>query len=194
MKKNLKLSLGKNLQLFAEGGEGGDSGETTTTFTQEEMSKIQAELDKQKKEKDKYAKELAELRKLQKDKLSEEEKKAQEQKEKDEEFVKMQKELLSIKISKEFMVAGFDENATKKIVETFTNGDSIEFAKEISNQIKLLIENVRKEEKTKFQQSSIIPPSGNMKENGLDPIVEKYINSRSFNNTNKARDMILGKK
>ena len=189
MKKEMKFIPFK-LQLFAEG----DGEQVVENNNNDEaLSKLQQEVEKQKREKDKYAKELADLKKANKEKLSEEEKKQQLEKEKDEMLANAQKELLGIKMSKEFLVAGFDEKTTNELIESFNKGDSVEFAKTISQHIKLLVENARKEEKELFQQSAKVPPSGSgNRQQGLDPIVERYINKNA--NSNLAREKIFGKK
>lgn len=191
-----KTLMPLNIQLFAEGGEGGQGGEPSTpkTYTQEEVDKINAELDKIKKANDNLSKENAEHKRKAKEKLSEEEKIAQSQKEKDEALVAAQKELLQIKLSKEFLVAGFDEETVNTLVKSFTEEDGVQFAKTITNCIKKLVENVRKEEQTKFQQSSTVPPTGNGGiKSGLDPVVEKYINKKNTN-SNAAYEKLFGKK
>lgn len=181
-----------NIQMFAENGEGGEV-ETQKTYSQEDYDKLNAELEKFKKANDNLSKENADYKRKAKDKLSEEEKKVQEQKEKDKQLADAQRELLSIKMSKEFMVAGFDEKTTNEILESFNKGDSVEFSRTLSNCIKNLVENVRKEEKENFQRSAKIPQSGsgNLR-SGLDPQVERYINQRA--NGNSARDILFGKK
>ena len=139
MKREKLIPL--NIQLFAEGdGDGGS--ETSKTYSQEEMDKIIADLEKIKKANDNLSKENADYKRKTKEKMSEEEKKAKEQEEKDKLLADAQKELLSIKISKEFMIAGFDEKSTAEIVETFSTGDSIAFAKALSTHIQKLVENV----------------------------------------------------
>ena len=191
MKREKLIPL--NIQLFAD-GDGDGSSETSKTYSQEEMDKIIADLEKIKKANDNLSKENADYKRKTKEKMSEEEKKAKEQEEKDKLLADAQKELLSIKISKEFMVAGFDEKSTAEIVETFNTGDSIAFAKALSTHIQKLVENVRKEEKENFQRSSKIPPTGSGKQtSGLDPQVERYINNKK-SNSNSAREMLFGKK
>lgn len=190
MKKQL---IPLNIQMFAD-GEGGVGNDTPKTYSQEDYDKLNAELEKFKKANDNLSKENAEHKRKAKEKLSEEEKLAQAQKEKDEALANAQKELLSIKISKEFIVAGFDEKTTENLVKSFTEKDGVEFAKDLSLHIKTLIENVRKEEQLKFSQSSTIPPNGSgKKQSGLDPIVEKYINNKK-SNSSKAEEILFGKK
>lgn len=194
MKKRTLIPL--NIQLFGDDdGNGGTNDNPPKTYTQEEMDKLIAERDKYKKANDDLSKENADYKRKAKDKLSEEEKLAQEQKEKDTALANAQKELLSIKMSKEFMVAGFDEKSINEILESFNKGDSVEFAKFLSKQILTLVENVRKQEKENFQKSSVVPPtgSGNGARTGLDPVIEKYINSRN-SNSNSAREMLFGNK
>ena len=198
MKENKKL-FPLDLQLFANDGlnDGGTNGGTNEippkTYSEDEYNKLLTEIEKQKREKDKYSKELADLKKKEKDKLTEEEKLIEEQKARDEELEKTRKELLTIKMSKELMNIGFDEKTINTILESFSKGDGVEFAKTLSTHINILIENVRKEEKTKFQQNSTTPPTGNNggRINGLDPVVERYIQNKNTN-TNKAREMLFG--
>lgn len=193
MKKTKNL-FPLNLQLFADGGEGGNGGgEPPRTYSQEEYDKLMAEVNKYKTANDKLSSENAEHKRKAKEKLSEDEKKAQEQKEKEEQLLLAQQELLTIKMSKEFMTVGFDEKTINEIVESFNKGDSVVFAKTLSTHIGKLIENVRKEEQIKFQQSSTTPPNGSGKgTSGLDPIVERYINNKKSNNE-KSREALFGK-
>ena len=194
--KELKKLFPLNLQLFADDGgndNGGNGSETPKTYTQEEFDKLIAERDKYKKANDNLSKENADYKRKAKDKLSEEEKIAEEQKAKEEELANAKKELLSIKMSKEFMGVGFDEKTINNILESFNSGDGVEFARALSKHINNLIENVRKEEKTKFQQSSTTPPANGNTKSGLDPIVEKYIKQKNDTN-NKAREMLFGNK
>lgn len=190
MKKEKNL-MPLNIQLFAEQGDGGN--EPPKTYTQEEVDKINAELEKLKAANNNLSKENAEHKRKAKEKLSEEEQIAQAQKEKDEMLANAQKELLAIKMSKEFLVAGFDEETVNSIVKSFGQEDPVQFAKTITECIKKLVENVRKEEQVKFQQSSTVPPTGSGKiQQGLDPQVEKYIKSKNTNG-NSAYEKIFGK-
>ena len=163
------------------------------TYSQEEMDKIIAERDKLKQANDNLSKENADHKRKAKEKMSEDEKKTQEQQEKEKQLADAQKELLTIKMSKEFVLAGFDEKATNEILESFNKGDNVEFAKTLSSCIRILVENVRKEEKENFQKSAKVPPTGSGKQtSGLDPQVERYINKQT--NNNSAREMLFGKK
>lgn len=197
MKETKKL-MPLNIQLFADGGtnDGGQGGNTDTpkTYSQEDIDKLTNEIEKYKKSIDSLSKENADHKRKAKEKLSEEEKIAQAQKEKDDLLAQTQKELLGIKMSKEFLTAGFDENTTNDIIECFNKGDSVEFAKNISNHVKKLIENVRKEEQTKFQQSATVPPTGNGKTTqGVNPVVEKYISHKN-SKSNGAYEKLFGNK
>lgn len=192
--KDNKLLFPLNLQLFADdGGDNGGNGGQPKTYTQEEFDKLVAERDKFKKANDDLSKENANYKRQAKDKLSEEEKLAEERKEKDKILEETRKELLSIKMTKEFMNTGFDEKTISSIIESFNSGDSVKFAKDLSTHIKALIDNVRKEEQTKFQQSSTTPPANGGRSSGLDPMVERYISSKN-SNSNSAREMLFGKK
>ena len=195
MKKTKRL-MPLNIQLFAEGGEDGQGGEPDTpkTYTQEEVDRLNAEIEKIKKANDNLSKENAEHKRKAKEKLSEEEKIAQAQREKEEALAAAQTELLQIKLSKEFLVAGFDEETVNTLVKSFTQEDGVQFAKTITNCIKKLVENVRKEEQVKFQQSGTQPPTGSGgSKSGLDPRVEKYIQTKNTNN-NPAYEKLFGKK
>ena len=192
--KDNKLLFPLNLQLFADdGGDNGGNGGQPKTYTQEEFDKLVAERDKFKKANDDLSKENANNKRQAIDKLSEEEKLAEERKEKDKILEETRKELLSIKMTKEFMNTGFDEKTISSIIESFNSGDSVKFAKDLSTHIKALIDNVRKEEQTKFQQSSTTPPANGGRSSGLDPMVERYISSKN-SNSNSAREMLFGKK
>ena len=192
--KDNKLLFPLNLQLFADdGGDNGGNGGQPKTYTQEEFDKLVAERDKFKKANDDLSKENANYKRQAKDKLSEEEKLAEERKEKDKILEETRKELLTIKMTKEFMNTGFDEKTISSIIESFNSGDSVKFAKDLSTHIKALIDNVRKEEQTKFQQSSTTPPANGGQSSGLDPMVERYISSKN-SNSNSAREMLFGKK
>lgn len=190
MKKTKEL-LSLQIQLFADDGDG-DSG-TPKTYTQEDIDKLNAEMEKIKKANDNLSKENADYKRKAKEKLTEEERIAQAQKEQNELLANTQKELLGIKMSKEFIVAGFDEETVNKIVKSFSEEDGVQFAKTIASCIKTLVENVRKEEQTKFQQSSVVPPAGSGKiGNGLDPTVERYIKRNA--ESNSAYESLFGKK
>ena len=195
MKEKNLLPL--NIQMFAENEDvvdnGGGSEETPKTYSQEEYDKIIAERDKFKKSIDNLTKENADFKRKQKEKMSEEEKIAEDQKEKDRVLQETQKELLGLKLSKEFMIAGFSEETTSLLIESFTNNDSVEFVKTLSKEIKNLVENARKQEQESFKQNGALPPSGNQT-SGMNSMVEKIIKERNSSNSNKAREYYLGKK
>lgn len=195
MKKRNLLPL--NIQMFAENEDvvdnGGGSEDTPKTYSQEEYDKIIAERDKFKKSIDNLTKENADFKRKQKEKMSEEEKLAEAQKEKDRVLQETQKELLGLKLSKEFMVAGFSEETTSSLVESFNNNDSVEFVKTLSKEIKNLVENARKQEQESFKQNGTLPPNGKQT-SGMNSMVEKIIKERNLSNTNKAREYYLGEK
>lgn len=169
-----------DIQLFAENVENTqeNDNENQENYSKEEYQKIVDELSKFKKANDNLSKENADYKRKAKEKLSEEEKKAQLEKEKDEALSNAQKELLGIKMSKELLIGGFDEKTTNNLIESYSSGDGVQFAKDLSICIRTLIENVRKEEQTKYQQNGKQPINGT-NVNGLDPIVERYINNRN---------------
>lgn len=189
MERNL-LRL-KGIQFFADDeGTEKDEADKAKTYSQEEFDNLKSEMEKIKRANDKLSSENADYKRKAKEKLSEDEKKLQEQKEKDEELENTKKELLSIKLSKEFMVAGFDEEQTNELIESFNDNNPVEFAKTLSKKIKELVENVKKSMQEEFNKSSKIPDTSKKKsESGIDPIIEKYINKKTA--TNDARKQIL---
>lgn len=189
MERNL-LRL-KGIQFFADDeGTEKDEADKAKTYSQEEFDNLKSEMEKIKRANDKLSSENADYKRKAKEKLSEDEKKLQEQKEKDEELENTKKELLSIKLSKEFMVAGFDEEQTNELIESFNDNNPVEFAKTLSKKIKELVDNVKKSMQEEFNKSSKIPDTSKKKsESGIDPIIEKYINKKTA--TNDARKQIL---
>ena len=181
----------KGIQFFADDeGTEKDEADKAKTYSQEEFDNLKNEMEKMKRANDKLSSENADYKRKAKEKLSEDEKKLQEQKEKDEELENTKKELLSIKLSKEFMVAGFDEEQTNELIESFNDNNPVEFAKTLSKKIKELVENVKKSMQEEFNKSSKIPDTSKKKsESGIDPIIEKYINKKTA--TNDARKQIL---
>ena len=90
------------------------------------------------------------------------------------------------------MVAGFSEEQTNELIESFNDNNPVEFAKTLSKKIKELVENVKKSMQEEFNKSSKIPDTSKKKsESGIDPIIEKYINKKTA--TNDARKQILKK-
>ena len=186
-----------NIQLFAEpndGGNGGDGGDGAKTYTQEEMDKLIAERDNFKRANDNLSKENAEYKRKSKEQLSEEEKRAAAQKEKDELLASTQKELLAIKLSNEFLTAGFSEESSQKLVKAYSESEnSIDFFKALSTEVKALVENVRKEEKANFMQQAKLPNGGNGGQGGdVNPLIKNIIDKNKAS-SNRARDSILGK-
>ena len=181
----------KGIQFFADDeGTEKDEADKAKTYSQEEFDNLKSEMEKIKRANDKLSSENADYKRKAKEKLSEDEKKLQEQKEKDEELENTKKELLSIKLSKEFMVAGFSEEQTNELIESFNDNNPVEFAKTLSKKIKELVENVKKSMQEEFNKSSKIPDTSKKKsESGIDPIIEKYINKKTA--TNDARKQIL---
>ena len=179
----------KGIQFFADDETDGES-EKGKTYSQEEFDNLKNEMEKMKRANDKLSSENADYKRKAKEKLSEDEKKLQEQKEKDEELENTKKELLAIKLSKEFMVSGFSEEQTNELIESFNDNNPVEFAKTLSKKIKELVENVKKSMQEEFNKSSKIPDTSKKKsESGIDPIIEKYINKKTA--TNDARKQIL---
>ncbi len=130
------------------------------TYTQEEYEKIIQERDRFKNSINELSKENADYKRKAKEKLSEEEKIIQAQQEKDEALANAQKELLGIKLTKEFMGCGFDEQICEKLVASYNGNDIFAFTKELKLQINSLTENKLKEFKEMAQKNSTYPPNG----------------------------------
>ena len=167
-----------DLQLFADDNppSGGDEIEKL-------KAEYQAEIEKQKKEKDKYAKELAEIKKANKEKLTEEEQEKLKREEQDKIFAETKKELESLKLSKEFLTMGFDDKTVELIVKDYNEKDPIDFIKSLSTRVVTLVENVRKEEQKKFQQNAHLP--GGSQGNGgndIDPVIKGIIDKQKSGN------------
>lgn len=183
-----------NIQLFAENTDNndGDNENTPKTYSQEEFDKIISERDKLKNANDNLSKENAEYKRKSKEKMSQEEKDKLAQEEKDKILQETQKELLSMKLSKEFVTAGFDDETCNELIKSFNDDDNVSFVKLLSQKIKTLVDNARKEEQEKIKMNATLPPNGKT-QSGLNPIVERYLNNKKTN-TNSARDMYLNKK
>lgn len=195
MEKNIKRGLMPlNIQLFAENVNDDESGvieNTPKIYSQEEYDNIVSEMNKIKKANDNLSKENAEYKRSAKEKMSKEEKELEAQKEKDKILQETQKELLSMKLSKEFVTAGFDDETCNELIKSFNDDDNVSFVKLLSQKIKTLVDNARKEEQENAKRNATLPPNGKT-QSGLNPIVERYINSKN-SNTNSAREMYLKK-
>lgn len=195
MEKNIKRGLMPlNIQLFAEKTDDDESGvneNTPKTYSQEEYDNIVSEMNKIKKANDNLSKENAEYKRSAKEKMSKEEQALEAQKEKDKILQETQKELLSMKLSKEFVTAGFDDETCNELIKSFNDDDNVSFVKLLSQKIKTLVDNARKEEQENAKRNATLPPNGKQI-NGVNPIIERYINSKN-SNTNSAREMYLKK-
>lgn len=138
--------------------------EAPKTYSEEEYNKLIQERDKFKNSIDKLTSENADYKRKAKDKLSEEEKLIQAQKEKDEALLSAQKELLGIKLTKEFMGCGFEETICEQLVESYHKGDIVAFTKDLKTNINTLVENKLKKYKELAQKNSTYPPNGDGKE------------------------------
>ena len=172
------------IQLFNdEGGEEANQEETVNETV------LKSDYDKLKKLYDKASSEIANFKKEKKEKLSEEEKAKQNQVEKEEEISNLKKELQSIKISKTLIGIGFEEKVCQNLIDKFQNSENIDdFFSELSTQTKKLIDNVRKEEKDKFQQSGTYPPLGSENNN------ESYGKKKAKETKNKSEEFVWGRK
>lgn len=166
-----KLWIPLDIQMFAEGGkEGGD--ETPKTYSEEEYNKMKAAFDK-------ASSELAEAKKKEKAKMSEDEKKKVELEEKDKEFESMKKELkkmkLSNSLSKVFTEAEECEGITNALIE-----DDID---KVIDLIGKSQENFRKkveeEAKTKFSKSAKIPRATDSDDGGENSKIAELAKKKS---------------
>lgn len=195
MKNKFRFPL--NIQCFAEEPTDGEPNPSSgsKTYSEEEYNQLLAELEKQKSLKDKYSSEIADYKKKEKEKMTDDQKKDMQQKELIEKLDLVQKELRMTKMSKEFISVGFNEEATKNIIESYEKNreDPIEFTKMLCASIKKFIDSVRLEEQQKFNQNTPLPPNGGNTGEKTDPLLQSIIDLKKGNG-NSARDYYLGNK
>ena len=155
MKVEKKLLLPLNIQLFAD-GEGEGEGGTPKTYSEEEYKKIQEDYAKMKASFDKASSELAEEKKRNKAKMSEDEKRKADDEEKQKQFDEMSKKLkrfeLKASLSKSFADTEIDD-----IVEAIIENDSNKLAELISKSHEEYKKKVTEEAKKTFSKSSKVP-------------------------------------
>lgn len=194
-----------NIQTFAEnngdgnpnGAGGGEKTPDEKTYSAEEYNSLLKEIEKQKKLKDDYAKENAKYKENEKAKLSEDEKLKQNYEETQKEIERLNGELRKTNLSKEFVSMGFDEKSSTKLIESYEkNKDNIvDFVKDLGIEINKRIDSVRKEEQTKFNRGTTLPPNGGQKSSfGNDPTFTQLLNEQKNGSKNNARDYYLNKK
>lgn len=172
LKKYGFLPVGKYLQLFAdEGNANGSDGNNTDgsekeTYTKDEYESLKNQLKKFKDSNDKLSSELAQKKKAERDKLSQEEKDAEARKEKDAEYEQMKNELNSIKMKNELLNCGIEDKAMSSLIEVINDGNPIEISKQIASIVKAQVEKKEKELKLQSQHTQHYPqPSNNTASN-----------------------------
>ena len=160
MKVEKKLLLPLNIQLFADGdgGNGGDGGNPPApkTYSEEEYKKLQDELGKMKASFDKASSDLADEKKKNKAKMSEDEKKKLEDEEKDKKFKEMETELNKLKL-KNSLSKTFEESEIEGIVEAIVSNDTAKLAELIVKSHEEFKKKTMEEAKKEFSKSSNIP-------------------------------------
>ena len=178
------LSVGKNLQLFAEGDPAAasdDKGENTEkeTYTKDEYESLKSQFKKIKDSNDKLSSELAQKKKAEREKLSQEEQEAEARKEKDAEYEKMRIELNSIKMKNELLNCGIEDKAMNALIETINDGNPIEISKQIASIVKAQVEKKEKELKLQSQHTQHYPqPSNTTETDSMSSYMRNRIASR----------------
>lgn len=181
----------KTLQMFASDTEANNESDTVSVEDlKSQLESYKAEIEKQKKEKDKYSKELSEIKKAQKEKLTEEEKNQLAMNDLQEQLKQAQLEINATKMSKELIKVGFEEKVIEELVKSANEEDKIVFVSKISKAVIDLVENVKKVEKENFLKSTPLPNGGKPSGNEVDPIMKNILGKNS--KSNNARDYILG--
>lgn len=121
----------------------------------------EAAIQKEKKDRDNLAKENAEWKRKFRERQTEEERKAEEfaerQAERDKEFNGMKRELSIMKMSKQYMGMGYDEELANETAAAFIDGDTETV---FSNQ-KIFSESLKKNLKAELMKDMPVPPVGN---------------------------------
>lgn len=121
----------------------------------------EAAIQKEKKDRDNLAKENAEWKRKFRERQTEEERKSEElaeqQAERDKEFNGMKRELSIMKMSKQYMGMGYDEELANETAAAFIDGDTETV---FSNQ-KIFSESLKKNLKAELMKDMPVPPAGN---------------------------------
>ena len=155
LKKHFKLPL--NIQLFTEPNEGGNGGEgggtdpKPKTYTEEEYKKLKDSFDKS-------ASELAELKKRERERLTDEEKKLKEQEEKDAEYQSMKSRIEDYELKNQLIKDNtFTSEEADSIIKE--KADSSKMLEVIVSLIKNKVEEAVKIAKADFMKSSDVDGS-----------------------------------
>lgn len=166
-----KLWLPLDIQMFAEGGkEGGD--ETPKTYSEEEYNKMKAAFDK-------ASSELAEAKKKEKAKMSEDEKKKVELEEKDKEFESMKKELKKMKLSKSLSKVFTEAEECEGITNALIEDDIDKVIDLIGKSQENFRKKVEEEAKTKFSKSAKIPRATDSDDGGENSKIAELAKKKS---------------
>ena len=152
-----KFLVPLNIQMFADGDEGGDG--NPKTYSEEEYNKMKAAFDK-------ASSELAEAKKKEKAKMSEEEKKKAESEEKDKEFESVKKELKQMKLSKSLSKVFTEAEECEAIAQALIDDDTDKVVELISKSQENFRKKVEEEAKSKFSKSAKVPGAADSDDGG----------------------------
>lgn len=191
-----KLLLPLNIQMFADGDGGtGDGGNPPApkTYSEEEYKKLQDELNKMKNSFDKASSDLAEEKKKNKAKMSEDEKRKADDEEKQKRFDEMETKLKKYEL-KASLSKCFEETEIDEIVDAVVSNDTNKLAELISKSHEAYKKKVQDEAKKEFSKSAKIPGGNNSGEDGDEnsKMIEELAKAQSGGNksvnNNKAWD------
>lgn len=170
-----KLPLKLDIQMFAEGddGKGGDDPNPPQpkTYSEEEYKKMKDAFDK-------ASSELAEAKKKEKAKMSEEEKKKAELEEKDKKFSDMEKELTMLKMEKTLSKT-FDEKTTKEVSEAIVTSDTEKLVDLIFKSQEEFRKRVMEEAKAEFSKKGKIPGASDSGSDGDNSKIAELAKKKS---------------
>lgn len=174
-----KLPLKLNIQMFAESGEegGDDPNPQPKTYSEEEYKKMKDAFDK-------ASSELAEAKKKEKAKMSEEEKKKAELEEKDKKFSDMEKELTMLKMEKTLSKT-FDEKTTKEVSEAIITSDTEKLVDLIFKSQEEFRKKVMEEAKKEFSKQGKIPGASDSGSEGDNSKIAELAKKKSAKVENK---------
>lgn len=150
VKNRRGLMLPLMIQMFADDDGNNGGGTPPKTYSEEEYNKMKAAFDK-------ASSELAEAKKKEKAKMSEDEKKKAESEEKAKEFESMKKELKQMKLSKSLSKVFTETEECENIVKAFLDDDLEKVIDLISKSQENFRKKVEQEAKSKFSKSAKVP-------------------------------------
>jgi len=175
-----KLPLRLNIQMFAESedGKGGEGNPPQPkTYSEEEYLKMKSAFDK-------ASSELAEAKKKEKAKMTEEEKKKAELEEKDKKFSDMEKELTMLKMEKTLSKT-FDEKYTKDVSEAIVTSDTEKLVDLIFKSQEEFKKRVMEEAKAEFSKKGKIPGANDSGSDGESSKIAELAKKKSAKVENK---------